>query len=236
MTMKPSLFWAEPAEISALLRRVRSTASAPVAVPSFTSSAASSPAPASAAPSAPAHIPLKVSAPTHIPLKIPTVAAESSTAPPSSTATPATPSPVSMATASDARYMPGFEVPEGPLEDRLAALLDWVRSFVDFDHAFVVDQEGLALVHEAAPLELIAAAAAMSETWESLRNRFALADDSHLAVALLEAQHLQLLTTTTEWGRLSLGLVLQSPIPRSRMEAIGEKFQRTLATKEPSGP
>lgn len=128
---------------------------------------------------------------------------------------------------------PDEELTDGPLEDRLAALLAWIRSRVEFDHAFVVDQEGLALVHESAPLELIAASAELSATWDALRNRFDLANDNLLMADLTQGQQLRLFSTTTEWGTLSLGLVVRHLISRTLMEAINEQFQRTLEdTKE----
>lgn len=126
-----------------------------------------------------------------------------------------------------------LELSDGPLEFRLVALLAWIRSQVEFDHAFVVDQEGLALVHESAPLELIAASAEMSATWNSLRNRFDLATENLLSVDLKDGQHLDLVTTTTGWGTLSLGLVVRTLIPKTTIEAINAQFRRTLEdTKE----
>ncbi len=125
-----------------------------------------------------------------------------------------------------------FEPPRGSLDARLSALLVWIRSVVAFNHAFVVDEEGLALVHESAPLELIAASSTLAETWDSLRNRFSLSTDNLFSVHLMEGQHLHLMTLQTHWGRLSLGVVLDTPLPKSRIATISEQFRRTLAEKE----
>jgi hypothetical protein len=110
--------------------------------------------------------------------------------------------------------------------------LDWIRASVTFDHGFVVDEEGLALVHEAAPLELIAASAVLSESWESLRNRFDLAPRNVMSVGLPDSQELYLVTASTHWGRLSLGLVLREAVPKGQLATIHEQFQRTLEEKE----
>ncbi|MEM7350992.1 MAG: hypothetical protein AAF657_09320 [Acidobacteriota bacterium] len=107
-------------------------------------------------------------------------------------------------------------------------MLDWIRPVTDFDYAFVVDQEGLALVHESAPLELIAASAAMSELWESLRNRFDLSPKSYLALDLGRGGHLHLLAANSPWGHLSLGFVAGDPVSGQDIAAIHEQFLCTL--------
>ncbi len=124
--------------------------------------------------------------------------------------------------------LPAFTVPEGSFEERLLALLDWVRAIAVFEHAFVVDQDGLALIHESAPLELIAASAAMSESWESLRNRFDLSAESYLTIDLERPERLHLLAATSPWGLLSLGFVTDDPVPATSITAIQQQFHRTL--------
>ncbi|MCP3999065.1 MAG: hypothetical protein GY722_28980 [bacterium] len=123
---------------------------------------------------------------------------------------------------------PPFAIPQGPFEERLLALLDWVRVIAVFEHAFVVDQDGLALVRENTPLELIAASAAMSENWESLRNRFDLSARSYLAIEIGRHERLHLLAASSPWGLLSLGFVTSGPVPASGIAAIQEQFRRTL--------
>ncbi len=121
-----------------------------------------------------------------------------------------------------------FTMPEGPFEERLEALLEWVGKAATSEHTFVVDEEGLALVQESAPMELIAASAAMGERWESLRNRFDLAADNTLTIGLTTREHLYLLTAPSRFGLLSLGFVAEAPLPASQVAAIKENFQRTL--------
>ncbi len=133
--------------------------------------------------------------------------------------------------ASDDESLPSFVIPEGSFEERLLALLDWVRAIAVFEHAFVVDNDGLALVHESAPLELIAASAAMSESWESLRNRFDLSARSYLAIDLGRGERLHLLAATSPWGLLSLGFVTDDPVSGRNIAAIQQQFQRTLETE-----
>ncbi|MCB1056145.1 MAG: hypothetical protein KDD11_11650 [Acidobacteria bacterium] len=148
------------------------------------------------------------------------------TGPPPPVASPAAPL---VPERSPAPGAPAFELPQGPLDAKLDALLDWVRSFVVFEHAFVVDQEGLALVHESAPLELIAAASTLAETWDALRNRFQLAPESGLVVELDDRSWLQLLTQQTRWGRVSLGIVLGAPLGDGTSAIIREQMARALA-------
>jgi hypothetical protein len=108
-------------------------------------------------------------------------------------------------------------------------LLAWTSSATPYLHAFVVDQDGLALVGEdSAPLELIAASATLSDGWDSLRRRFRLADENFVSAALTDRRRLHLLTIETNWGRLSLGLVLRGPVRERTLLAIGEKFRQTL--------
>ena len=128
-----------------------------------------------------------------------------------------------------------LELPEGPLEDRLTAFLDWLRGWVSFEHAYVVDEEGLALVHESAHLELIAASSTLAETWETLYNRFGLARESFLSVDLAESRQLHLITEPTRWGRVSLGVVLEAAHPAWSFATARDGFRRALADKEPHG-
>ncbi len=110
--------------------------------------------------------------------------------------------------------IPSFPIPGGSFEERLKALLEWVGDVATSEHTFVVDEEGLALVQESAPLELIAASAAMGERWESLRTRFDLAADNSLAIGLATRERLHLLTASSRWGLLSV--VISSPTRPAR--------------------
>jgi hypothetical protein len=117
----------------------------------------------------------------------------------------------------------------GALEDRLEALLEWLHGPVAIEHGFVVDEDGLAVVSQkGAPLELVAASSTLGETWESLRQRFQLATDNRLAVELDGGLHLHLMTTDTDWGRLSLGLVLRETAAPDTLATIHDQFRQTL--------
>jgi len=207
MTTKPSLFWVDPSEFSVLLQRVGAGSSAP------TERSLASAGDFSRATSSPA---------TLVPESVELEPAVGQATLPARRQEPKTEGQTA------AGSLPIFDLPSGPLEERLVALLDWIRLLAEFEHAFVVGEDGLALVHESAPLELIAASAAMSEFWDSLRHRFDLASESLLAAELTDQQHLHLISTDSIWGRLSLGIAIDAPIPRPDLAAISEEFQRTL--------
>ncbi len=166
-----------------------------------------------------------------------TSAARTPVAPTSAVRTPARTKPTLAADANPSRVhgsdddgpgLPPFTIPGGSFEDRLLALLEWVRRIAVFEHAFVVDREGLALVHESAPLELIAAAAELSENWETLRKRFDLSTRSHLAIDLGRSHRLHLFGAKSPWGLLSLGFVTGDRVSSTSITAIQQQFRRTL--------
>ena len=216
MTMKQSLFWVEPNEFSRLLERVGAS-DARHSPPKETRV----PTPASSPPGPPAPQLPQPDARVLPPEDAPTSAKE-----------PAVELDGELDSELNAGAVKDFSAPSGSLDERLTALFAWIRSIVDFDHAFVVDDDGLALVHEAAPLELIAASSTMAETWDSLRNRFALADDNSLSLHLKEDQRLHLLSKRTRWGRLSLGIVLQTLLSEDKLASIHAQFHKTLTEQE----
>lgn len=210
MTTKPSLYWVEPSEIALLVQRVSEGGSvASVARTGVTRTAVTQ------APIVPA---------TKVPSPGPPISEAQAPIPQAVATMPAAPSPLTEAT-----DMPFFTPTQGALEVRLTALLSWLGQGIDFDHAFVVDQDGLALVHESsAPLELIAASAEVSSTWNSLRQRFGLAERCVVKTELRDGRRLYLLTVITEWGELSLGWVVVKLVGRSKIDTIYQRFQNLL--------
>lgn len=218
MTMNPSLFWVEPDEFSRLLERAgandtRGPRPARTSPPAWPAESTPPFSPAAISSSTNGALSTSSSTPDYRPQAPQVQPPEEALLPPIGLPSPSTVSSTS-------------------LEEKFIVLFDWIRSVADFDHAFVVDEDGLALVHESAPLELIAASSTMAETWDSLRNRFDLAGGNFLTVRLMDGQNLHLQSKTTRWGRLSLGIVLQNQLSEDILDSIHSQFQLTLEEQE----
>ena len=125
-----------------------------------------------------------------------------------------------------------LRVPESPFEARLEALCGWLLGAAICDEAFVIDGDGLALIEEKTPAELLAAAAALGRRLDSLQRTGELTADTSIVIELPDSRRLHLLGTDTRWGLLQLGFITRRLLPRGTLEAVGEAFRRTVDEKE----
>jgi len=166
------------------------------------------------------------------------VATERPVAPPlgelrSTVVEPTPPAPPSAAEAGKERL---FAAQAGSVEERLGALLRWLREVVSLRQAFVSDAEGLALVEENSSAALIAAASVVGESWREVHGGLGLPDAESFSVDLATGERLRVLAMETDWGRLTLGFVTQEPVPGETLSLIGDAFRRCLKMdEEPEG-
>ncbi len=113
------------------------------------------------------------------------------------------------------------------LETRLQGLTEWLLDF-DIEAAFVVDSDGLALIHHEGQMPMMAAAAAIQGQWEQMSHRLNLVPEKAMVLHLSSGSFLHLLGANTRWGRLCLGLLGQQLLSRASLSDIRTTFDRLV--------
>lgn len=116
------------------------------------------------------------------------------------------------------------------LEVRLQGLMTWLVGY-DIESAFVVDSDGLALIHHEGEMPLMAAAAAIEHKWEQMSQRLNLAPEKAMVLHLNSGSFLHLLGTHTHWGRLCLGILGQQLLSRTSLGDIRTTFDRLVGER-----
>ncbi len=121
-----------------------------------------------------------------------------------------------------------FSPPEGSLEQRFAALLEWLEKATEYDQAFVADPEGLALIGDRSADELVAATVTLGNAWRKVHSAAALPEDAPLAVDLPGARRLHILPGKSPFGVVRLGFLTPKPLSRIVIDTIHSAFRSAL--------
>lgn len=121
-----------------------------------------------------------------------------------------------------ARPGAAFTPPLGPLDARLAALVDWVERETGAQHVFVADEDGLPLAASDDAVDPAAIAAELLRLLRTVRLSVGLAVDGTISLSLDAERSLQLIEATAAGRRFGLGVVGRAELGRGLMRRIGE--------------
>lgn len=120
-----------------------------------------------------------------------------------------------------------FVAPEGPIELRADALLEWIEQEIDCDAAFVADEHGLAVVERNAETEFLAVSVALMS---SLREVQLILPDvtPHMKLTLAPDQLVSFLLVDSQWGQFGVGVVSHQAPPTNVMNALANAVRSTF--------
>jgi hypothetical protein len=126
------------------------------------------------------------------------------------------------------RAEPELMLPDGPLEARCEALLQWLRDAFGCERAFLADGDGLTLLARALGPELPAAAASMGMLWRSLRSSIDLKDESCFSIQLAPEATLYVVMSEAGSESLHLGFVSRATLTSATLAKIRRAFHLTV--------
>ncbi len=121
-----------------------------------------------------------------------------------------------------------FSPPGGNLEDRLAALLDWVALKTDSRSIFVFDEEGLVLLERGSDPALAAISSSFINFHERIRSSLGARGQGSITTDLEAGQILHLLQVATGLGRYTLAFIAAEPVPRLWIRRFQTALSRAL--------
>lgn len=121
-----------------------------------------------------------------------------------------------------------FPEATGSIEDRLAALLRWLRQLTGAHRVFVADEEGLPLAGHGASDALVAGASAVGNGWNNIHRGLGLPLSRGLSIDFEGDGSLRVLTAATDGGRWTLGFVTREPVGLDELSLIGSALERCL--------
>ncbi len=124
-------------------------------------------------------------------------------------------------------YMP----PQGTVETRASALIDWLTRRLGIDACFVADDNGLALVQRDATLEHLALAAALVRAVDEVE-RMLNEREGSICLALSETQLLTCVIEPTDFGRLALGLVGAEKPSEAQLKVVATALRHTFVKED----
>jgi len=240
--MKPSLSWIDPEALDRLLvaagfARPRAgnlaapegTRAVPPALepPPVAPEPPAPPAPQTSAPEPPALAPVAVASPAP---PSPAVATGSSVLPGLrlSVATSAPTEEAEEAVSTVVEAAP-FEPPRGSLDERLEALLEWVRdSHPEAETVFIADSDGLPLAGGDANDALAAASSGVGSMLQAVGTVVDVWGEGALSIDLAPERTLHIVRAATDWGPVCLGLVVSESVERRRIHRFQQALERTL--------
>lgn len=125
-----------------------------------------------------------------------------------------------------------FEPPEGNLQRRLEAFVDWVGESTGSGQLFVADAEGLVLIERDTDHELIAVSSSFMSLLERIRSCLGSEIRGVMSLDLDEGTTLHLVQVRTGLGRFTLGLVSTEPVRRSLSEGLRSGLESVLRPEE----
>jgi hypothetical protein len=125
-----------------------------------------------------------------------------------------------------------FDAPEGTLQKRLEAFIDWVTNATGSRRLFVADAEGLVLIERETDHELIAVSSSFMSLLERIRSCLGSETRGVMALDLDEETTLHMVQVRTGLGRFTLGLVAAEPVRRSLSEGLRSGLESVLRPEE----
>ena len=126
-----------------------------------------------------------------------------------------------------------FVAPEGSIDERAAALLEWMGEQLPGDTAFVTDEHGLAVVERNANVELLATSAALMRTVRELHDILPTIQD-HITLSLSPTHTLSFALAESDWGHFGAGVVSSGRLAEDAMTALTTAVRDTFEKKNGS--
>lgn len=126
-----------------------------------------------------------------------------------------------------------FVAPVGSIDERAAALLEWMGEQLPGDVAFVTDEHGLAVVERNANVELLATSAALMRTVRELHDILPTIQD-HITLSLSPTHTLSFALAESDWGHFGAGVVSSGRLAEDAMTALTAAVRDTFEKKNGS--
>lgn len=126
-----------------------------------------------------------------------------------------------------------FVAPAGSIDERAAALLEWMGEQLPGDVAFVTDEHGLAVVERNANVELLATSAALMRTVRELHDILPTIQD-HITLSLSPTHTLSFALAESDWGHFGAGVVSSGRLAEDAMTALTAAVRDTFEKKNGS--
>ena len=121
-----------------------------------------------------------------------------------------------------------FVPPEGRLERRLEAFMDWVIEHSESTRTFVVDNEGLVLTEMNADPDLIAISSSFMNLLQRVHQALESSTYGSISIDLESGQVLHLVQAQSILDSVVLGFVVSEPVDRSLIRAFRRGLNRTM--------
>lgn len=140
--------------------------------------------------------------------------------------------PVAAVESTTAAVLVPFVAPEGTLQSRLEAYLEWAVGVARCRQIFVSDEEGLVLLEQESDGELIAVSSSFMTVLDRIRSCLGSETPGVMALDIDSEQVLHLMQVKSNLGRFNLGCVVSEPLPRAVVESLKGGLEAIFASEE----